>query len=65
MTWLWDRNPYMEAVWKAQTKQDDGRSFSSHSKPTVSVTFFFKCLSAITLSVLCGHMSVDDRTPIH
>lgn len=41
VTLLCDRNPYMEAVWKAQTKQHDGLSFSSHSKVTVSVAFFF------------------------
>lgn len=67
MTLLRDRNPYMEAVWTAHTKHRDGCSFSSHSKLTVSVAFFFfffaffSCMSAITLSVLCGHMSVSDK----
>lgn len=41
VTLLRDRNPYMEAVWTAHTKHRDGCSFSSHSKLTVSVAFFF------------------------
>lgn len=57
MTRLRDRNPYMEAVWKAQTKHDGGRSFSCHSKLTVSAAFFNACLKSLWVSCVASRVA--------